>query len=313
MAWEERISIITMFGCVMVLTLIVIVLIAMLLQERQNYAAHINLNSPFRSQVHFPMTQTNRLFNGYEDVDFVCISMTHRKASHYEPLRADLDRQGLQLSWFKGINGRKLNLDDYPMTPKYRLLFETNARQRQNGQTTTDYRGHLGCTLSHLNVLSQAENMLVILEDDAKLVPNFRQEFQNRLAAVNQVDPDWEVLLLGFCSGYEYHPNCKRNDREPIQAGGITRVHYWIGGWAYCVRNPQVAAKITSFFSPMPWHIDLTLADQAYQGNLRVYGCMPTIANHQGVLRISSWDFHQVGHALGLKSDTTNTIPEYVD
>lgn len=313
MAWEERISIFTMFGCILVLTGVVAFLIGIIIQERRNYAYHLNMNRPFQAQVHVPMEQTNRLFNGYEDVDFVCISMTHRKASHFESLRKTLAHEKLELAWFQGINGKNLDMNDYPLQAGYRAFFHKNQREREQGSTQIDYRGHLGCTLSHLNIISQIKNMTVILEDDAKLVPNFRQEFQARLAAVTQLDPDWEILLLGFCSKFEYHPQCKRNDHEPIMAGGIARIHYWIGGWGYCIRNAKVAQKIIrEFFSPIPWHIDLTLAQNAFDGKLKVYGCLPPIAKHQGLLRLSSWDYHQVGDSTGIKSDTTHTIPDYV-
>jgi len=306
-------SVVVLFGCILALFVVIVVLIIVLVQERHQHNLMGHINAPFRSQIYVPMNETNRMFTGYEDVDFVCISMAHRKESHYEALHRDLEKEGIQLTWFKGINGKKLKLDDYNLAPRYRKFFENNLKEFLEGRTTTDYRGHLGCTVSHLNVISNIKNMTVIFEDDTKIVPDFRTKFQAALGAVTRVDPEWELLLLGFTANYNDHHYHKLNDREPIHEGGIVKLHYWIGGWAYCIRSVKVAQKIMEFFNPMTWHIDLSLAEQARIGNLKAYGCMPTLSNHQGMLRISSFDFYQFGDAAGLKSDTNGSIPDDVD
>lgn len=261
-------------------------------------------DTPFESANKIQLSKTNRLFTGYDDVDFVCISMEHRKDKHFARLEKLLETESIQLTWFKGIDGKQLNLNDYNLSHRYRLFFENNIRERKAGKTKTDYRGHLGCTLSHLGVIDSVKNMTVVFEDDAEIVPEFRRKFQSALGAVQRADPNWEVLLLGWCCNYNDHFFCKLNDSEPILDGGIVKVHYWIGGWAYCIRNQQVAQKILKMFNPMTWHIDLTLAEGARLGQLNVYACMPTIANHAGWLRVSSFDFYQKGDPGFIKSDT---------
>jgi GR25 family glycosyltransferase involved in LPS biosynthesis len=264
-------------------------------------------DTPFETDTRISLGEnTNRLFTGYEDVDFICISMETRKARHFERLKAMLAKDAIKLTWFKGIDGKKVNMDDYNMSKRYRSFFENNIKEREAGKTTTDYRGHLGCTLAHLGAISSIKNMTVIFEDDAEVVPNFRQKFQTAIGAVTQVDPDWEILLLGWCCNYNDHFYCKGNDTEPIHEGGVVKVHYWIGGWAYCIRNAAVATKILKLFNPMTWHIDLTLAEAARTNQLRVYACVPTIANHAGWLRISSYDFYQKGDPSFIKTDTNS-------
>ena len=303
-----------LLGCVLSLFAIVVILIVILTQERKQYQRLSQVNEPFQSQVKLNMNKTNRMFDNSVDVDFVCISMQHRKESHFDVLAEKLHNYNIKLTWFQGINGKKVNMDEYNLSPRYRQFFLDNEKQRRMKFTETDYRGHLGCTLSHLEVISNVEHMTVILEDDADPVPNFRDELQHKLAAVNRLDPDWEVLLLGWCCNYKDHPYCKLNDTEPIHEGGIVRAHYWIGGWAYLIRSKQVAKKIIAdYFNPLDWHIDLTLAEASRLDQLRVYACMPTIVNHSGWLRISSFDFYQVGDVHLLKSDTNNTIPDHVD
>lgn len=286
------------------LLFVIIVVLCAFLSEQQFAYQLILSDTPFQSDRRMALTETNRLFTGYEDVDFVCISMEHRKATHFERLKAQLGQEAIHLNWFPGIDGKKLNMDECNLSRRYRMFFENNIKEREAGKTKTDYRGHLGCTLSHLGVIESLKNLTVIFEDDAEVVPNFRQRFQSALGAVTAVDPDWEVLLLGWCCNYKDHFYCKDNDQEPIQDGGIVKVHYWIGGWAYCLRNYAAAQKILKMFSPLTWHIDLTLAEAARTNNLKVYACMPTLANHAGWLRISSFDFYQKGDPSFIKSDT---------
>ena len=259
---------------------------------------------PFLPQHILNLNQQNRMFNGYENVDFVCISMQHRKSVHFQRLYKQLITEGVQLTWFEGIDGKKLNPSDYNLAKRYKQFFENNYQEYLAGKTKHDYRGHLGCTISHLNVIAGIQNMTVIFEDDAEIVPHFRQKFQSALAAVTKIDPNWEVLLLGWCCNYKDHGLCKLNDCEPVLEGGIVKVHYWFGGWAYCIRGHKEAEKILGIFNPISWHIDLSLAEAAQSNKLRVYACMPTIANHAGHLRISSFDFVQKGDSKYVKTDT---------
>jgi len=293
-----------LFSSVILLIVIVFILLFIIIQQKQQTSFRDSVNLPFKTDKQLFHLNTNRLFNGFEDVDFVCISMEHRKETHFERLRNQLYGENLQLTWFKAVNGKEVNLHEYNLTRRYKDFFENNIKQREAGKTTVDYRGHLGCTISHLNVIGNIRNMTVIFEDDAEIVPQFREKLQTALASVTKLDPDWEILVLGWCCNYKDHFYCKENDVEPIHEGGIVKLHYWFGGWAYCIRNQMVAQKILSLFNPISWHIDLALAEETRLGRLKTYACMPTIANHAGYLRISSFDFYQIGDPAFIKTDT---------
>ena len=241
-------------------------------------------------------------------VDFVCISLPKRKASHFDPLARKLAAQGLGVQWFSAINGHDVRLADYPTTERYRKFFATNARELAQGTTHVDYRGHLGCTLSHLEVWRGARSMRVVLEDDVDLPPDFRSRFQQALLDTTAVDPNWDVLLLGWCCRYQDYWKCKANDREHVEAGGVVRVRFWIGGWGYVVRSPAVAQKILALFRPIDWHVDLVLAEAAWQDKPPVYGLVPTLTPHGGHLRISTFDHWQKGNPDLLKSDNNIVV-----
>ena len=166
--------------------LVVIVALCAFIADPQRYCTGVSYASdhltvadtPFRSDHRIELTHTNRLFTGYESVDFVGISLDHRKATHFERLKAQLARDQIVLTWFQGIDGKQVRLDDYNLSRRYRTFFDNNIKEREAGKTQTDYRGHLGCTLSHLGVLASARHMTVVLEDDAEVVPQFRTKFQ---------------------------------------------------------------------------------------------------------------------------------------
>jgi GR25 family glycosyltransferase involved in LPS biosynthesis len=245
--------------------------------------------------VHVPMVETNRLFTESEDVDFVGIGIAHRKQTHFALLEQELREQNITVQFFEGINGKEVDMDDHDLAPRYVKFFEDNRRKREAGETETDYRGHLGCTLSHLAVIGSIERMTVIFEDDAVIVPDFRRKLQQAIADTTRIDPAWEVLVLGFSANYKDSAQHKLNDHAVLHKCGIVRLKAWIGAWAVLVRNEAAAQRILEFFSPISWHIDIVLAERSAKDELSVYGCVPPLVKHPGLLRMSSWDHDQVG------------------
>jgi GR25 family glycosyltransferase involved in LPS biosynthesis len=242
---------------------------------------------------------------GNYDIDFVAISLPKRKASHFEPLKAVLKKNNIEVAYFEAIDGKTLKYSDYNLAPRYIEFFENNRKERESGKTKTDYRGHYGCTVGHIACVKAARGAICVMEDDADLVPYFREKLESALKNLDQLDPDWQMLLLGQSSQYIHHFYHKLNDHEPI-VNGIVKIHHFIGGWSYILRSKEVATKVLGFFDPITWHIDLTLAEQTRLGHLNTYALIPSLSLHPGLLRASSWDYTQVGHFANYRSDTNN-------
>lgn len=247
-----------------------------------------------------------------ESLRATAIGLPKRYKTHFSPLKTRLAQEGWDVTFHEGVNGKLVDWRTLDLAPRYRAFFDHNQAEREAGRTQVDYRGHLGATLAHLQVLRHVAALHdlvphLILEDDAVVEPGFRHTWPAVWARLFELDPDWEVVLLGSCCNYRDHFYCKLNDHEalsPVTTAsterflGLTRVHYWFGGWAYVVRDSRTAAKCLSFFEPISWHIDLTLADQALEGNLRVYACLPPLVNHPGRLRWSSFDQELYGQGI---------------
>lgn len=243
----------------------------------------------------------------------VIIGLKKRHQDFVRPLMDRLSNRGWNdVEWFQAIDKSIIQYTDYPLTQKYKEFFEKKQADLLAGKSVSNYIGHLACTLSHLqvirNIVNQPEsNMTLILEDDVDVLDDLFNRFSEVVMALNELDPEWQVLCLGFACGYNHHQFCQLNDQEPIYKPGLVKLHYWFGGWSYVIRSPAVAQAILKGFEPeIPWHIDLTLADMARQGQLKVYGCIPVLVAHPGSLRISSFDFTQLGDTTKLRSDTNS-------
>jgi GR25 family glycosyltransferase involved in LPS biosynthesis len=244
---------------------------------------------------------------GNYEIDFVAISLPKRKSSHFSVLQAALKKNNIEVAYFEAIDGKTLKYEDYNLAPRYIEFFENNRKERESGKTMTDFRGHFGATISHINVIKATRGTICILEDDADLVADFREKLEVALKNLNDLDPNFDVLLLGGTAQYNHHFYHKLNDHEPI-VNGLVKIHHFIGAWGYILRDKSVAKKVLSFFEPINWHIDLTIAEQTRLGNLNTYIIFnpTTIALHPGLLRISSFDYTQVGAYGRYRSDTNN-------
>lgn len=292
-----------MFGIILTLLSTIAIMVHSLINIRRENEYLNKVFGSSKSYVDFDFASSNNLFTDSEQIDFVGIGLENRRKTYFDLLENDLKDNDIKLQYFEAVNGKKLNMKDYNLAPRYIHFFENNIKERESGKTKKNYKGHLGCTISHLTVIQNIQRMTCILEDDADIVPNFRSRLQHSLAAVTDLDPDWELLVLGFSAKYTDHYYHKLNDVEPI-VNGIAKLHYWIGGWAYIIRNKKVAKKILTFFNQISWHIDITLAEQTRSNNLNTYGVVPSICNHPGFLRQSSFDHNQYGDPSKMKTDT---------
>lgn len=239
-----------------------------------------------------------------QDIHYVAITIPSRKNKLFQRLSSQLAKFQLPLQLHWGVNKNTIDLSKVNLSPKYRDFFERNEKEFRAGKTKNNYIGHCAATLSHLEVLKNVQGPTIIFEDDAEIVPQFPERLHQVLNAVYHHDPDFDILLLGFCCRYSDHADCRLNDQYHVFQEGFAQVQFFIGAWGYFVKNQTVAAKILSYFDPIDWHIDLHMAAQIKQNKLKCYACIPTLVNHPGRLRISSFDFEQQGDVLMYQSDT---------
>lgn len=200
---------------------------------------------------------------------------------------------------FPAVDGKKLNVDEFDERCVHYFFRQEII---DNG-----YRGHLAATLSHIGIfrdiaLSSDNEPVVVLEDDVSLVDRFEDQVREQIA---KLDPDaWEVLLLGYSCAYDmWGDRCRANDERPL-VDGISNVACFVGMWGYVVNGSRAARRILKHMYPVGFIIDHWMAHLNRSGYIRVYGCIPHLAKHPGIIRVDSYGYSVITNIYHYSSDT---------
>jgi GR25 family glycosyltransferase involved in LPS biosynthesis len=107
--------------------------------------------------------------------------------------------KNFSLTKFDAIDGTKLDQNNIPLSE----LAKAELQQlKTTGFRTKHYQltmGAIGCYLSHVKVwehiLKHDNDVVLVLEDDAKLPENFLSEVNEN---VKYIPNDWDIILLGY-------------------------------------------------------------------------------------------------------------------
>lgn len=233
----------------------------------------------------------------------VCISLPYRK-DKYKMVKDSFHKQGIQIEWSPGIVGKHMLPAELPNG------FVTD-RVRGHWSKNPQHLGHLGATLGHQktwrDIVDFYHGVTFIGEDDVLIDKYFKNLLNERLLELNQYDPDWDILLLGFSCSYDSYDKCHKNDpfKEPI-GKGLVKVGYFIGLWGYVINGKKSAEKILQNVFPYDWMVDHHLNLLIEKQVIQVYGCVPNIAMHPGSYGCSSWNYMTHNRADRYFSDTNN-------
>ena len=155
--------------------------------------------------------------------------------------------------------------------------------------------GHLGCSMSHYNVLEKFINehhqpYLLIFEDDVILDEDFGKKLLEVLN--NHKNLEFDVLLAGYNCDSNYVPfksSCSRN-KDYTELNGIRSVNYFIGTHAYIIHRNN-AQKILRDCKPYAWCLDHQLSGFIKSKNYKIYGIFEPIAFSQGNNAIPEWNY----------------------
>jgi len=122
---------------------------------------------------------------GIPGIDCIyCINLDIRK-DKWERVQKEFAIQGLHVNRVAAINGWK----DLTKTDCKKLLASEKALKP----------GQIGCFLSHLSVLKNAQmkgfERILVLEDDVSFIAPMK-ELSSYLDQLSEVDPDWDLLYL---------------------------------------------------------------------------------------------------------------------
>lgn len=145
--------------------------------------------------------------------------------------------------FYYAVNGKTLNLN----------------RVKINKKELT--KGEIGCYLSHIHALKKAyissleTSKVLILEDDAKLKINSKDEFMKEInILISMVPSDWEIIFLGH-NYYESEGDIIENDTG-YKLKQVKLVH---GLHGYIVNSKKLKMEKINSLYPIEEPIDISL------------------------------------------------------
>jgi GR25 family glycosyltransferase involved in LPS biosynthesis len=235
-----------------------------------------------------------------EGLQYRCISLPFRRHK-FERMKKMLNKEDIDLKVFDGISGRELHVERYHsdfITSGYKKHLQNNPKQK----------GHLGATFSHVGVLQLISDdklgRTVVFEDDCIIKDGFRKELLDCIQRIDVVEPNWDILQLGFSCSYESYHKCRQNDNIEIQSGKIIKLGYAIGLFGYVVNGERSAQKLLKNMFPISWHIDHHWQNLNAKNKIKLYATIPNLVFHPGKVEISSFNQTYVNKFGSYISDT---------
>lgn len=178
-------------------------------------------------------------------------------------------------SRFPAVDGQLLDLDSYPRSVVSQAGVECARAPPPvvNGVYLT--RGALGLILSYNTILKRIaadpveEHVHIIAEDDAVLVQDFCPRLQHCLKVLEEVDPRWEFLHVGY-----YDDDCTLKPMEG-PANKVLCQPVQIYGLFGAAMRPRGARALLQHLFPLEEQIDSALA-KVY-AKVRAYASRPSL------------------------------------
>jgi GR25 family glycosyltransferase involved in LPS biosynthesis len=145
-------------------------------------------------------------------------------------------------------------------------------RQHPHQGQTKD--GELGCLSSHVRLLTlMRADIIGVFEDDAEIVCSL-ETLQTYINTVEEIDPEWDILLLGGNEWVDSLPFAQIAERPQYEL--VRRIQRFWGTHAFLIRRRAAELVVfkhaellrQGFAYPADWLYAKTIKDY----NLKVYG-----------------------------------------
>jgi glycosyl transferase, family 25 len=162
------------------------------------------------------------MINEYFDKIY-CVNLDKRK-DRWEQVQKEFKKHNLNVERFSAIEG---NPDNIP---------------------TKIVSGHVGCVLSHYNIIKKAEEenleQILILEDDVVFDENLQEKFK---MFITQTPKDWDMLYFGG-----------NHNHEPLKkiSENVYKVHNTYTTHAYAIRK-SVFPVVLKMFPKLSHEVDV--------------------------------------------------------
>ena len=171
-----------------------------------------------------------------------CVNLDKRK-DRWEQAQVQFKKHNLEVERFSAIEG---NPDNIP---------------------TKIVSGHVGCVLSHYNIIKKASennlNQILILEDDVVFSENLQDDFKK---LIKQVPEDWDMLYFGG-----------NHNGIPLEMvdENVAKIQKTYTTHAYAIRKP-VYEVVLKMFPKLKHEVDVMYS--LLQGSFNCYVFRPHLA-----------------------------------
>lgn len=208
---------------------------------------------------------------GMEGIDATFVINLDRSVDRMAEMARQLEAAGVPYQRFPAVDGAKVPAHELERlaTPECRTFCTSSM---------------IGCALSHMNlwrlVVERGYERVLVIEDDAALVPTFRQGLQQ---ALRDVPPDFDVLLLGcflLCNKDRKYAPLNRlarlflQTRRDDRTWGTVYVPEKFAGTHCYVVSRRGAAKLLRLLPRVQGHIDMAMD----LPDVRLYAVSPDLA-----------------------------------
>jgi len=197
-----------------------------------------------------PAPDFEKLQSSFDQVYVLTLDRATERHEHIQNML-----QGIDYQFFKGIDKLTLDYDDLVAQDIY-----DDAAHRSRKRTHRSMSlGEIACTLSHRAIQKDAidagHDRILILEDDVQLHPEHLGAFA---AAMDELPPDWELLMLGYY-GEKYPGVVSELKRRTY----LFYHHLGLFNWGK-VNKTFLERLIMQRYSPNLWRMGKLVGGHAY-------------------------------------------------
>lgn len=183
----------------------------------------------------------------------------------HKDTRTELEKQGWDVQMFEGFD----NINKWSLSTNHTYELDSPGSNYHIGPTT------LGISLAHWVLWRALEHFgqddyYHIMEEDIKLRPNWRQEFD---MAMENLPKDWDMIYPGSCcKNMEAHTRVRKN----LYRGAPLCTHW------YTVRHKALRTLIDANSSAWgPIDIQLQQMQRNHKPELNIYTILPRLADQK--------------------------------
>lgn len=246
----------------------------------------------------------NKKHSIHNKISNVYVINLDKSTDRLKSIKKQLDKQNLKFTRIPAVNGKLLTEEEIKnnCTPFAQLFCPRNI---------------IGCAMSHKSVwqkiIDNDDKYAIVLEDDCKLVKNFKDKLTICVDELSNIDPEWDFLYLGYFGPANQSNNSimnfphrlilnkiDTNKNTNAKLNNIFIPVSPIGFHSYVISN-KCARKLLEKMNSINYHIDSEFLK--YTNDLKVYATKEKLGNQYSTVDNSTLNEYKFPKLLNWYND----------